>query len=431
MIDMEPIVCQLIHTEKSVVKKCLLQCTYVNEKYTVSMRTSTNDKNHRTTEKSYLSKKYALNDFANKFYTKTGNQWDIYIDSPESFIVDSEKYYPHDAMVKEMTVSDFIADITSIEYIKKTLKDEYDYDVSSSKFLRNINNMQIASANIQLNFIKKILFQSPEDVLKSGITAECRNSQLQKLSNNFCNIIPIGSIIIDDVQKLMNMYELLDVMKNIKKSFTTSNLNITHVNRKSDTWNNIQLLIERTRAPTHKYNLDVLDIFEIDDIRKDDDDFCDAEPHRMLFHGTKKINIGSILKDGIKIPVEDTQVINGCVLGKGIYFADSSTKSFNYSINEKEDEGYVLLCEVALGKNVDIVYKIKTDIQDIDSRIAIGRYKMINEQSLIIDYKNNLISAMIGNYTKSNTKSNFLYNEYVIYNTNRYRLRYIVRLKKS
>jgi hypothetical protein len=76
--------------------------------------------------------------------------------------------------------------------------------------------------------------------------------------------------------------------------------------------------------------------------------------HWMLWHGTDKKNIMSILMKGLKIKPPNADHC-GSLFGDAIYFADMLSKSLTYSTYRRsrsendENNFYMLLCEVALG----------------------------------------------------------------------------------
>jgi poly [ADP-ribose] polymerase len=73
-----------------------------------------------------------------------------------------------------------------------------------------------------------------------------------------------------------------------------------------------------------------------------------------LWHGTKKANLLSILKGGLRISPPSTAYISGKMFGNGIYFSDQSTKSLNYAYGywdgKYENNCFMFLCDVAMGK---------------------------------------------------------------------------------
>nr|CAA9251342.1 Poly [ADP-ribose] polymerase-1 [uncultured Armatimonadetes bacterium] len=74
---------------------------------------------------------------------------------------------------------------------------------------------------------------------------------------------------------------------------------------------------------------------------------------RMLFHGSKNANLVGILSRGLLVAPKNVAV-TGYMFGKGIYFADQSTKSAQYSDlwdgGGKRGAGYLFLADVALGR---------------------------------------------------------------------------------
>jgi len=68
-----------------------------------------------------------------------------------------------------------------------------------------------------------------------------------------------------------------------------------------------------------------------------------------LWHGSRLTNFVGILSQGLRIAPPEAPV-SGYMFGKGVYFADMSSKSANYcSTSVDNPTGILLLCEVALG----------------------------------------------------------------------------------
>jgi poly [ADP-ribose] polymerase len=79
---------------------------------------------------------------------------------------------------------------------------------------------------------------------------------------------------------------------------------------------------------------------------------------RLLWHGTRKFNVLSILKSGFLLSrTLSTMQIVGAMFGNGIYFSDQSTKALNYSYGGIWDRGtrdttcYMFLADVAMGRH--------------------------------------------------------------------------------
>ncbi|KAK6753164.1 hypothetical protein RB195_012642 [Necator americanus] len=78
--------------------------------------------------------------------------------------------------------------------------------------------------------------------------------------------------------------------------------------------------------------------------------FVDDENQRFLWHGTKAVNLLSILKDGFLVDPRNTS-ITGRLFGDGVYLADAFEKSTHYCQTSAKNYRYMILCRVALGKN--------------------------------------------------------------------------------
>ncbi|KDO24177.1 hypothetical protein SPRG_10605 [Saprolegnia parasitica CBS 223.65] len=104
-----------------------------------------------------------------------------------------------------------------------------------------------------------------------------------------------------------------------------------------------------------KSGYSVANVFTLD--RRDEldrDADTDVPGHRtLLWHGTKRTNLMSILHRGLCIAPADAPR-TGLAFGKGVYFADAAAKSLQYctpftTADKKKTKVYLLLCDVALG----------------------------------------------------------------------------------
>ncbi|XP_073164617.1 poly [ADP-ribose] polymerase 2 isoform X3 [Lepidochelys kempii] len=100
-----------------------------------------------------------------------------------------------------------------------------------------------------------------------------------------------------------------------------------------------------THAPTHRdYSMELLEAFALR--RAGEPPFCTSLPNRMLlWHGSRLGNWVGILSQGLRVAPPEAPV-TGYMFGKGIYFADMSSKSANYCFASRQrDVGLLLLCE--------------------------------------------------------------------------------------
>ena len=212
--------------------------------------------------------------------------------------------------------------------------------------------------------------------------------------------------------------------------------------------------------------------------------FISLENRRLLWHGTKTENLLSILHKGLKIAPPSAEH-TGSMFGNGIYFADFFDKAFNYCANHYFDADrrsmYILLCEVSLGK-MKKLYKAE-DIKALESNfnsvkgsganspnkqsnfylnngcmIPLGKLKdkrPKNQHSsgfgggrfgggfrkarsgpFTIDGFNKLGKGIIGlkdkkAKLKKSKEYHLNYNEFVVYNTNQVKLRYLIEINSN
>lgn len=76
---------------------------------------------------------------------------------------------------------------------------------------------------------------------------------------------------------------------------------------------------------------------------------------KLLWHGTRAVNVLSILRSGLYVPPTRGGTIqtNGRMFGDGVYFSDTSTKSLNYAdgywSGTREQNVFMFLADVTLG----------------------------------------------------------------------------------
>ena len=184
---------------------------------------------------------------------------------------------------------------------------------------------------------------------------------------------------------------------------------------------------------------------ELDKINK----YKDLPNHYLLFHGTKIFNLIGILSNGLKIAPPEAPS-TGYMYGKGIYFADMYKKSINYcdTFQDKSNPkkiktySYILLCEAALG-NIYQPTKPTLDVENLPF-LNEGYNSLKSFSTSGPDPKKNFVCnngiviplGNIINYDVKNIIDNTIYMnstmnpEYVVYNTDQVKIRYIVQMEK-
>ncbi|KAF3698666.1 Poly [ADP-ribose] polymerase 2 [Channa argus] len=119
--------------------------------------------------------------------------------------------------------------------------------------------------------------------------------------------------------------------------------------------------------------------------------------------------------------------------GKGIYFADMSSKSANYCFASQQNHvGLLLLCEVALGECnelVDADYEANNLPPGKHSTKGLGQTGPDPQNSVNLDG----VTVPMGPAKKTgvgnSTGYSLLYNEYIVYNPAQTRMRYLLRIQ--
>lgn len=317
----------------------------------------------------------AISQFEHIYYEHTGNRWqnrskfqklpnmyfEVDIDygtKPQKLDLESSK----SKLAKQ--VKQLIVRIFDEKLMTKTML-EFEIDLNKMP-LGKLSNAQLLCACSVLKEIVEILTQKPTNLGK-----------LQASCNHFYSLVPhnfglskpplINSL--DHVSKKNAMLEALlemEVAYNIMKDknedtdpidhhYNKLNNSITLMDPNEMEYKTILKYVKLTHGKTHEYKLKVVNIFRLE--RQGEDKrfakYANNENRKLLWHGSRTTNYGGILSQGLRIAPPEAPV-TGYMFGKGIYFADSVSKSANYcfvtSQESNDTRGLLVLSEVALGK---------------------------------------------------------------------------------
>uniref|UniRef100_A0A7N6C155 Poly [ADP-ribose] polymerase n=1 Tax=Anabas testudineus TaxID=64144 RepID=A0A7N6C155_ANATE len=195
----------------------------------------------------------------------------------------------------------------------------------------------------------------------------------------------------------------------------------------------IEKYLQSTHAPTHSdYTMTVLDIFSVDRDGESNNFLSQLHNRTLLWHGSRLSNWVGILSQGLRVAPPEAPV-TGYMFGKGIYFADMSSKSANYCFaNQHNNVGLLLLCEVALGDSNELL-----DADYEASNLPSGKHSTKGLGQTGPDPKNSVtlngVTVPLGPGVKTgvgtNTGYSLLYNEYIVYNPAQTRMRYLLRVQ--
>ncbi|KUF98381.1 hypothetical protein AM588_10007803 [Phytophthora nicotianae] len=196
----------------------------------------------------------------------------------------------------------------------------------------------------------------------------------------------------------------------------------------------IERYVETTHAPTHvQYKLRIKSVLKIN--RPDEEMFTDVfksvNNHKLLWHGSRLSNVVGILSKGLRVAPPEAPN-NGYMFGKGIYFADSVSKSANYCWTTPQNpKGVLILAEVALGtpykaqEAEDLTYTTLKKTKGCDSTHGVGRMAAPEDDHETME---DGVVVPIGEFMPSDGGGSLLYNEFIVYRQEQVKLRYLVNL---
>ncbi|XP_042574578.1 poly [ADP-ribose] polymerase 2 isoform X1 [Cyprinus carpio] len=195
----------------------------------------------------------------------------------------------------------------------------------------------------------------------------------------------------------------------------------------------IEKYLQSTHAPTHTdYTMTILDIFAVEK-EGEKDNFCSEMENKMLlWHGSRLSNWVGILSQGLRVAPPEAPV-TGYMFGKGVYFADMSSKSANYCFaSQKNNQGLLLLSEVALGNSNELL-----DADYNADQLPSGKHSTRGLGQTAPDPNNYValdgVTVPMGPSVKTGVGQKggytLLYNEYIVYNPAQIKMKYLLRVQ--
>jgi poly [ADP-ribose] polymerase len=187
------------------------------------------------------------------------------------------------------------------------------------------------------------------------------------------------------------------------------------------------------KCPTHnQYGMKVLDVFNMEK-EGDEEAFNDVGNRMLLWHGSRLTNWVGILSQGLRIAPPEAPV-TGYMFGKGVYFADMSSKSANYCFATRSNKtGLLLLCDVALGNcNELLTADYKADELPAGKDSVFGKGRIAPDPAKEFTTPDGVRvplgkSKDTGVVNPSGYTLN--YNEFIVYDTAQIRMKYLVKVQ--
>lgn len=246
------------------------------------------------------------------------------------------------------------------------------------------------------------------------------NSDFTKKTEEYCKIIPQKIKGRFDARKIFNGMRDIQVQESVLESLSDSLKLIEALNNKNAgkktkneklfnasivevTSTRVINKIKKMYAATHQNihscrSLKVKRVFEIK-IDKMEEEFQKTKTNWMnknktcnemeLWHGTKKTNLISILKNGFVVPPANAKHVVGRMFGNGVYLSDQSTKALNYSYGwwsgSRDKNCYMFLCDVLMGKSYTPRSSCSYKPAGYDSIFAKANYSGVQNNEMIVD----------------------------------------------
>nr|XP_020013979.1 poly [ADP-ribose] polymerase 2 isoform X1 [Castor canadensis] len=195
----------------------------------------------------------------------------------------------------------------------------------------------------------------------------------------------------------------------------------------------ISQYLQSTHAPTHSdYTMTLLDVFEVEKEGEKEAFREDLHNRMLLWHGSRLSNWVGILSQGLRIAPPEAP-ITGYMFGKGIYFADMSSKSANYCFASRlKNTGLLLLSEVALGQCNELLEanpKAEGLLQGKHSTKGLGKMAPSPAHFVILNGSTVPLGPASDTGILNREGYTLNYNEFIVYNPNQVRMRYLLKVQ--
>ncbi|KAM1058181.1 hypothetical protein EV2_032284 [Malus domestica] len=412
----------------------------------------------------HASRESAIKKFKQKFRDKTGNDWSnrkmlqlipscymwIEMDYNEKEEQSAVKEKNGSALGRqpletqlEPSIANFISLIFNVDMMKQ-----------------HVMEIVYNADKLPLGKLSKSTILKGYNILRriSDVIGSSNRELIEQLSGEFYTVIPhdirfkkMRKFVIDTPQKLKHKLEMVEALGEIEvttkllkddtgmqgdplySSYQRLHCVLTPVGADSHEFDMITKYLHNTHAKTHStYTVDIVQIFrtskegEVERFRK----FSSTKNRMLLWHGSRLTNWAGILSQGLRIAPPEAPV-TGYMFGKGVYFADMFSKSANYCYASNGcTSGVLLLCEVVLGDMAELLtakYDAdKLPVGKLSTKGVGGTEPDFSEAQLLDDG----VVVPLGK-PKENTsrpKGSLLYNEYIVYNVEQIRMRYVVQV---
>ncbi|XP_017969668.1 PREDICTED: poly [ADP-ribose] polymerase 2 [Theobroma cacao] len=410
----------------------------------------------------FTSQQAAIVEFESKFFNKTNNYWS----NRKDFVCYPRCYawleMDYDEKEKESDLEEKTGSSVGAQLRETKLEQRI------AKFISLICNISMMKQQMMeigynadklpLGKLSKSTILRGYDVLKriADVIGQSNRSKLEQLSSEFYTVIPhdfgfkkMRDFVIDTPQKLKKKLEMVEALGEIEVAtkllmddtmmeedplhyhYQQLHCELIPLDDDSEEFAMIAKYSRNTHAKTHsQYTVDIVQIFkvaregEIECFKK----FSATKNRMLLWHGSRLTNWTGILSQGLRIAPPEAPV-TGYMFGKGVYFADMFSKSANYCYTSSSfTTGVLLLCEVALGDMAELL-QAKSDADKLpDGKLStkgVGATAPDPSEAQTLD---DGVIVPLGKPKEQNREGALWYNEYIVYNVDQIRMRYLVQV---
>ncbi|KAL5701307.1 NAD(+) ADP-ribosyltransferase [Ranunculus cassubicifolius] len=279
---------------------------------------------------------------------------------------------------------------------------------------------------------------------------------LEQLSGEFYTVIPhdfgykkMSEFVIDTQKKLKRKLQMVEALREIQVATKLINdgnemqedplyshyrnlrCELIALDIHSQEYAMIERYMRNTHANTHlSYTVDIVQIFRISRHGETErfKKYFYTNNRMLLWHGSRLTNWTGILSQGLRIAPPEAPS-NGSMFGRGVYFADMFSKSANYCCSGLSSSGVLLLCEVALGDMAECMTANhgasrlpygKSSTKGVGATAPDPSGHIALEDGVIVPLGKPMPTGRLG--------AGLLYNEYIVYNVDQIRMRYVIQV---
>lgn len=289
---------------------------------------------------------------------------------------------------------------------------------------------QIDTGRMRLKEIHQLLTDKPK--LKGTV-----HPDLVDLSNKFFSSVPqkiahrpkpsegqkaldewLKTIVLNDEKRLDEKEDLLQLLSDVQgmvSGFATTDLGkkyqeigceYSFLSRTDDRHKKLEDYVNKTRSARHDWKVDIINIWDIS-VKGQKDRHADAMKKignvKSLFHGSRPQNILGICKHGLLMRPPGA-IITGSMFGNGLYFADQSSKSEQYSFGGGwgtrygKDTYFMFVADVALGtikEYEDAQSHLTKPPSGYQSVLGKKGRSLMHNEFIIYDLKQHVLQSLI------------------------------------